>query len=90
MCKRERERKRGKQRKTLIERVCLKGSKKECKHRERERYMVCRREREREREREENSVKTLIERVCLKESKKGWREREIECERDIEIERMRM
>ena len=84
MCKRERERKRGKQRKTLIERVCLKGSKKECKHRERERYMVCRRERE------ENSVKTLIERVCLKESKKGWREREIECERDIEIERMRM
>ena len=51
MCKRERERKRGKQRKTLIERVCLKGSKKECKHRERERYMVCRRERERERER---------------------------------------
>ena len=50
--------------------------------------MVCRRERERERE--ENSVKTLIERVCLKESKKGWREREIECERDIEIERMRM
>ena len=51
MCKREREekRKRGKQRKTLIERVCLKGSKKEFKHREREIYMVCRRERERER-----------------------------------------
>ena len=62
MCKRERERKRGKQRKTLIERVCLKGSKKECKHRERERYMVCRRERERGKQCEDTNRKSVSKR----------------------------